>query len=129
MGTIGILNVGAGDTKISCSNKDDPNAIKRFKKTVTELLRRGFALLVEVEPGLYRRAKSFDEATLEYIVADFEPPIGRSESEPTAAPADATGEPEEPEAGKAGRKIKRREDRRIPATATRATAVARIAGG
>lgn len=84
------------------------------------------SLLVEVEPGLYRRAKGFDENSMEYIVADFEPPIGRSEREPTAAPADAAGEPE---AGKAGRKIKPRPDRRIAASGARATAVARTAGG
>ena len=79
-GTVGILNVGAGDTKLSFDPKNPAERI-RAARIVRDMLRRGYALLVEVAPGEYQRATDFDEARCEYIIADFDPV--------TAAEADA----------------------------------------
>lgn len=108
MGQIGILNVGAGDTKLTFDPRNPAECI-RSGRIVRDMLRRGYALLVEVDDGkggkIYTRATDFDEKTSEYIIADFDPIIAtRVESqeattserhhEPPAAAQDVEG-PEE----------------------------------
>lgn len=70
-GMVGILNVGAGDTKITFDPKK-PDEMKHATRVVTDMIRLGYAVMVPVgiqggEP-VYRRAKAFDAATCEYIV-------------------------------------------------------------
>jgi hypothetical protein len=116
-GEVGILNVGAGDTKLSF-DPSNPAEVKRASTIVADMLKRGFALLVEVgkdEKGpLYRRATGFDPETAEYIIAgapdsleapNVKEPAARTRSRRKAAPT------------------------RIPAARTSAVAVARTAGG
>mgnify|MGYP001116419300 CR=1 FL=1 len=71
-GSVGILNVGAGDTKLVFDNSN-PDEIARSAAIVKDMIRRGFVLMIEAghdEKGpLYRRALDFDETTAEYIVA------------------------------------------------------------
>lgn len=113
-GTVSILNVGEGDTKLSF-DKNNPAERKRAAKIVADMLKRGYALLVQVgehngEP-VYQRVKAFDPKTCEYIIAsaaDESIDIGR-EIGPTRR-----GRP---------RKVA------IPAERTQAVAVARTAGG
>ena len=47
-GSIAILNVGAGDTRLSFDKANPAEAI-RAARIVKDMLRRGYALLVEVE--------------------------------------------------------------------------------
>lgn len=111
---LAILNVGAGDTKLSFNPKK-PAEVKHARKVIQDLLKRGFAILVEVakdddgEP-LYRRAKGFDPKTDEYLIV---------------------GSPEEHDASKPRktRKTKKPTERRIPARKAKAVAVSRSAGG
>ena len=128
IGEIGILSVGAGDTKLSFNSKNPAEAI-RAKRIVTDMLRRGYALLVEIDDGKggkhYARATAFDENTCEYIIADFDPTAseehpGDVQAKPAAAPR-AEGRP-------AGKK-KGRPVTRIPAARAKAVAVGRTAGG
>ena len=127
MGQIGILNVGAGDTKLSF-NPDDPAECIRAARIVADMLKRGYALLIDTGvkdkngKPIYRRAKAFDENTCEYIIADFDPTVGVEE--PDESPAKTT--PRAPiEKVRRGRVT----IKRIPASATNAVAVARSAGG
>ena len=116
-GEIGVLNVGAGDTKLSF-NSDDPAEVLRAGRIVRDMLRRGYALLVEVERGgvkKYERALDFDETRSEYIIADLD-------RQTYTGDADAAQETEAPKASRRGR-------RSLPATETRAVAVAPTAGG
>lgn len=53
-GSVGILNVGTGDIRLAF-DKNNPAECIRAARIVKDMLRRGFALLVEVEPGKYRR--------------------------------------------------------------------------
>lgn len=82
-GVLEILNVGRGDVKITYDSADAAEAI-RAKRIIKDMLRRGYALLVEVD-GKFSRVREFDETKGEYIIADFdpeeEPP---SEDEPIA---------------------------------------------
>lgn len=118
IGTMGILNVGAGDTKISF---DPSNPVERARaaRIVKDMLKRGYFLLVETgkdakgEPT-YQRAKDFDENTAEYIIADFD--------------ADAA-EVMDKEEGNEPKRAKRTRERRIDAGKTSGVAVARTAGG
>lgn len=128
-GEVGILNVGAGDTKLTFDPKK-PDEVKRSAQIVKDMIRRGFVLLIEVgqdEKGeaIYKRAHDFDESTAEYIIAGT--------ASPDAPTTEETAHVEEPASPpKRGRKAApRRTGRkeRVPATGTRAVAVARTAGG
>lgn len=117
-GTIAILNVGAGDTKLTF-DVTKPEEVARAAKIVKDMIRRGFVLLIEVgrnEKGpIYQRAHDFDETTAEYIIAGE---VHDDEAEArTPAPTPRARK------GKAGRM------RRVAAHETSAVAVARTAGG
>lgn len=129
MGGVGILNVGAGDTKLSF-DKSNPAERIRAARIVKDMLRRGYALLVEVEvkgEKQYIRAHDFDEDVCEYIIADFDPVIAAWEDvkEPVGAKVqeEAAAAPVREPAAKPGGK------RRVKAEESRAVAVGRTAGG
>ena len=124
IGEIGILNVGAGDTKLSF-DPSKPDEVAKASRVVTDMLRRGFAILIEVgrddKGPLYRRAHDFDEATAEYIIAGVpEEEEASSEQEPASPPRARSRGPARSRSGKT---------QRVPATAAKAVAVARTAGG
>lgn len=117
-GEVGILNIGAGDTKI-VFDKDNPADMARAARIVTDMIKRGYALLVEIEPGKYQRALEFREDRCEYVIADFDPTVAEVASEQEATPeARSKRTPR----GRGSRRI-------IPAGEVRAVAVARSAGG
>lgn len=113
-GELGILNLGAGDTKLTF-DKSKPAERKRAAATVTDMLKRGYAILIEVGEKngkpIYQRAESFDPETCEYIIVG-----APDEPQGEAAPA------------KASRKV-RAPRVRVDASQTRAVSVARSAGG
>lgn len=118
-GEVGILNVGAGDTKLSFDPKK-PDEVKRASAIVADMFKRGYALLIEIghdEKGpMYRRAAGFDPATAEYIIVgapdNLEVPNVKSPSAP--APRRRKGKATET---------------RVAAASTNAVAVSRTAGG
>lgn len=117
--SVRILNVGAGDTKLTF-DKDNPADCIRAARIVKDMLRRGYALLVQVpskkadDKPTYQRVMEFREDTYEYIIADFDPV--------TAADADQQEPPADARPAK-GRK------RSLSATDTGAVAVPHRAGG
>lgn len=144
MGELGILNVGAGDTKLSF-DKSNPAERIRAARIVKDMIRRGYALLIEVNRDgegrpVYERAIDFHEDTCEYVIADFDPVTaqaadeqdatekagaheeGRTEETRPATPAAAA----EPTARQRGRRPR---TRRVAADSTKGVAVARSAGG
>jgi hypothetical protein len=146
LGTLAILNVAGGDVKVSF-DKSNPQETIRAKRIVRDMLHRGYALLVEVERDgekRFERALDFNEETNEYIIADFDPitsPVqewqraseegyeaGMKEggSDGESVPEENVGQkPEaEPRPTRRGRYRKA-----VPASGTRAVAVARSAGG
>lgn len=141
MGTLGILNVGAGDTKL-VFDKSNPAEVIRASRIVKDMLRRGYALIVEVAGKRgkkeYRRVQDFDENTAEYIIADFDPVeaerADKAEQEAlheeggAAEGATAQGEGAQAETG-TRKKRGRPSLKRIPADSTSGVAVARSAGG
>lgn len=124
-GSLGILNVGTGDTKLSF-DKSNPAERARAAKIVEDMLKRGYAILVQIgdqggEP-IYRRAKAFDPETCEYIIAggpDEVINVGE-----LTAPGDGAGGVPMLEAH--GR---RHREHRVKAERTRAVSVSRSAGG
>lgn len=159
-GEVAILNVGAGDTKLTFDNKNPAETI-RAARIVKDMLRRGYALLVEVEQPdgtkAFQRAIDFDETKNEYIIADFDPSYAapaRPPPAPSYLPPPRHGEAQHntdegagteheeaseaqgdraPEGGAAAQPSSQprtgRGRRRLPASGTRAVAVARSAGG
>ena len=135
IGEIAVLNVGTGDTKLTF-DKNNPAETIRASRIVEDMLRRGYALLIEVKKGKeveYRRVKRFDPKTNEYIIADFDSAKAeagaheKAEREGPAAGTGETGEAARELAAPAG-KTKTRQ-RRIAASSTRGVAVAPTAGG
>jgi hypothetical protein len=127
MGTVGILNVGTGDTKI-VFDADNPQDMIRATRIVKDMLRRGYALLVDTgkkgadgKPVL-TRAYDFDESKCEYIIADLDPIAQEPTNEPSAAPSDGAGSAQ-------SRSPKHAPRKRVPASSVDVTAVARSAGG
>lgn len=116
-GEVGILNVGHGDTKLSF-DPAKPADVAHAKRVVSEMLRMGFAIMVQIgeKDGkpIYTRADAFDESTNEYII------MGTPESFQIANALPAPPS-----------KLKPRDKRssRVPAASTRAISVARSAGG
>jgi hypothetical protein len=133
-GSVGILNVGAGDTKL-IFDRNNPAECIRAARIVKDMIRRGYALLIEVEKNakgepVYQRATDFDENTSEYIIADFDPVIA---AEAEAKEAEDEADHQEAAAPATGGAAKGRKGRpklrRVDAAATRAVAVAHSAGG
>lgn len=132
VGEVGILNVAAGDTKLSFDPKNPVERI-RAARIVKDMIRRGYALLVEKTPGSgeYTRALDFIEDVAEYVVADLDPVAaaeadakeeedhGHQQSEAATGTATTAAAP-------AQRGVTKR---RVKASSTRAVAVAPSAGG
>lgn len=122
-GTVSILNVGEGDTKL-VFDRDNPGDTARAARIVKDMLRRGYTLMVDsgkkTENGkpVYQRVLEFREDTFEYIIADFDPQIATvadsQEAEPSHEPNKRRGRP-----GK----------RSLDAATTKAVAVPHRAGG
>jgi hypothetical protein len=128
-GSIGILNVGAGDTKISF-DPDNPAETAKAKRIVEDMLRRGYALMIEVQrkgKTVTRRVKSFSAEVCEYIIDDFpEPGEETASPEPTDDPVATAsdGERDQPAHAKTPRRTAR-----VSAFGTTGVAIARTAGG
>lgn len=130
IGSLGILSVGHGDTKLTF-DPADPRECIRAARIVKDMLRRGYALLIEVEQPngtkTFTRVHDFDVTKHEYIIADLDPEI--------AAAADAEEANNEPtaetSAGASSPKTKRGRPRLkgVPASGARGVAIARTAGG
>lgn len=133
-GAVGILNVGAGDTKLSF---DPANPAERIRaaRIVRDMLRRGYALLIEVEVNGQKtttRALDFHEDVCEYVIADFDPVAAHDADQQEES---THGQQDQAQAGDTqatdpGAKPKLKPGRRtVKAESTRAVAVARTAGG
>ena len=126
MGELSILNVGAGDVKISFDTANVAETI-RASRIVRDMLRRGYALLVEVERDgekKFERALDFNENTGCYIVADFDPITedqkhGEGKQTEAGVPHLIAEAPAKPHSRR----------KQVPARSTRAVAIARSAGG
>jgi hypothetical protein len=139
IGTLGVLNVGAGDTKLTF-DKDNPAECIRSGRIVADMLKRGYALLIEVPDGTggksYTRVKEFREDVCSYIIADFDPiqvaPAGEADHAQNQQDKEAADRPTREAAGEPATKpvVKRGpKTRSIPASSVPGIAVARSAGG
>ena|SRR5579863_2810245 len=75
LGSIAILNVGTGDTKISFDGNNPMDKV-RASRVIKDMLRRGYALMVEIERDgqkAFERVQEFREDKFEYVIADFDP--------------------------------------------------------
>lgn len=141
-GDVGILNVGAGDTKLSFDPTNPVEAI-RAARIVKDMLRRGYVLLVRQPDGKHVRALDFDENTHEYIIADLDSPPEKPHAEveePKKAEPQPASEP--PKANVPPTRnglddgvplssppVKPRGRKRVAAATASAVAVSRTAGG
>lgn len=126
-GTLDVLSVGEGHISLRFDKDNEPEAI-RAQRMVSDMLRRGYALLVQTEDGRFRRVKAFDRECCEYIIADFDPiEAAEKDAKEAFTVADEVVRREEGRTPKVGRPKKR--GGRLPMHKTKATAVAPTAGG
>lgn len=137
-GSLGILNVGAGDTKLTF-DKDNPMERARSARIVTDMLKRGYVLFIEVpghEGKAYQRVLEFKEDVCEYIIADLDPTVAAPEPEkettihePSSEAEGEAGSPAEDEAAAPPPRGRRGKRKSVDAGAVRGVAVGRTAGG
>lgn len=136
-GAIGVLSVGAGDIKL-VFDPTKPEECIRAARIVKDMLRRGYAILVDAGEGKYTRAYDFDEKTHEYIIADFDPLQAdaadnqeRKAHGKKGAQVEVPGDDDDEASGRTGGASKkdRTGTRRVPAAGTAGVAVARTSGG
>jgi hypothetical protein len=123
VGTVSVLNVYEGDVKITFDTNNAAEAI-RARRIISDMIRRGYALLIEVD-GAYQRAVDFDEKVGEYIIADFDP----SYRQKSKGEDEEDGQESEEEAEAPPKIRSQRGRRRINMAETNAVAIARSAGG
>lgn len=127
-GSLGILNVGAGDTKVSF-DPSKPAEVERACAVVVDMIKRGYAIMVQVGDRdgkpLYMRAEGFDPATAEYLI------VGLPERITNSKVQDEAEETPEPQPAEEAKQPKRRGRiaNRIKANNTHGVAVAPISGG
>ena len=131
-GTIGILNVGAGDTKLSFDHSN-PMERARSARIVTDMLKRGYVLFIDTGGKNYKRVLQFDEKHCEYIIADFDPTAATEtiQQEGTAANEQSRQETSDERTAPAAKAPGKRGRRsaRVDAGTTTGVAVHRSAGG
>jgi len=107
-GTLEVLNCGEGHLEIKVTEKNRAE-IERARRIIGDMLRRGYAIFVEGKDGKMTRVRKFKPSTMTYIIAEE---------------GEEPGKPPPPKRGPG-----RPRTREIKATAARATAVGRSAGG
>ena len=107
----------AADGHLTIQVGKDPAEHAQAKKVVEDMLKRGYALFVELEDGTTRRVKSFNAADEEYIVMDV------PENEETPAPDDG------PKVTLKKTQAGRKKSKQVPMRKARATGLAPTAGG
>ena len=107
----------------STFDKDDGVELERAKRMISDMLRRGYAIFVEIAEKL-QRVRAFDAAKGVYYISDVpdwdSEVLSKLADEPPARPAPLRQ-------GRNGRKHRGRKG--IPMRTAKATAVGRTAGG
>jgi hypothetical protein len=131
-GEVALLNVGEGDTKLSF-DPNNPAECIRAARIVKDMLKRGYALLIQLPDGTYTRCHAFREDVFAYVIADFDPITAaehdaqeeqdgqQAEAGPAAAPGEVAQD--KPRRGRKPKTVS------VAASSTRAVAVAPTAGG
>lgn len=134
-GAIGILNVGAGDTKL-VFDKDNPAECIRAARIVTDMLRRGYALMIEVTVNgekKTQRVYEFREDTFEYIIADLDPTTAAKadleELHEQSSAAPAPWQANQEGAGSKSKKGRGVKTKAVSAHGVSGIAIGRVAGG
>lgn len=137
MGTLSCLNVSGGDITIEFDTADASEAI-RAKRMITDMLRRGYALLIEVD-GKFTRCLEFKEDVGTYVVADFDPVIAEKEdskddslqttTDVTETTADSVQDADTSTAPKKRGRPSKQKTAEIPMAKAKARAVAPSSGG
>lgn len=118
-----VLNVGEGDMKFTFDT-DDPQEVARAESVVTDMLRRGYALFVEVE-GKLHRIRDFNPKTACYVIATGPGVVAAPTDEPVPQPEPPSAEAEPVAPKKRGRPKKAE----VPMKGAKVTSVPRTAGG
>jgi hypothetical protein len=118
---IDVLNVGKGHLEVKFE-KSNAVEVERARRMIKEMLSRGYAIFVEVD-GELKPVRKFDENTDSYIIDQIPPP-----ADPETPTTCKCGKPYK-HRGRCLGKAKKEQERQVPMSGHRATAVGRTAGG
>lgn len=124
-GQLEILNVGAGDMLFKF-DQDNQEELKRAKVMITDMLHRGFVLMVEID-GAFQRVTEFDATKNTYTIKVMEEYLENEMSD--EGKSDGKEQTTESKKRNASRGRPRTIRKEIPIQKTRAVAFARTAGG
>lgn len=120
-GTLEVLNVGLGDLRLTF-DKDSAADRARARATIEDLLRKGYALMAEVAPNEYQRVEAFDPDRDAYVIREPGEAAPKRRGRPRGSKSKLPPAPIAEVETAGGRWY-------MPRSTTRATAVARSAGG
>jgi hypothetical protein len=133
VGCLEVLSVGKGDLKLTW-DRDNPDDVDKARKTIEEMLRKGYSIFVETDDGP-SRVTDFNPKRMTYIITE----IADGTELPAAPvrpalPAGAPVKPDEIMSPKKrgrpkGSTNKRTRQREVPVAGSRATAVGKTSGG
>lgn len=66
-GELSVLNVGAGDIRVVFNQADRGESAKAIRM-LTDMQRRGYAILIELPDGSYTRAERIDATRGRYVI-------------------------------------------------------------
>lgn len=116
---LSVLNTGVGDIQVTF-NQHDTGELEKDIRMLTDMQSRGYAILVQLEDGTYVRATEIDATRGRYIVQLPAADVAK-------AGPDAIVEPVRRKRGRPRKSDTVRVS--VPVEKTRATGVARSAGG
>lgn len=101
VGYLDVLSVGRGHLRVT-ADPNDPASIEKVKGIISDMLKRGASIFIELDSGETKRVKRFNPTKMTYLI---------DESDVIDALASGTTK------------------REVPVASARATAVGRTAGG
>lgn len=129
-GSLCVLNVGAGDVRLSFNHHDKSEKAKALRM-LKDMIRRGYAVLIQLEDGSYTRAIEVDATRGTYVIQEPDSDVVIDVEREQKALPPATGLDEVPLKKRRGRPPGKRgaQRRHVPIATSHAVGVARSAGG
>lgn len=134
-GYLDVLSVGRGHLRLTFDGNDEADR-ERAEQTISDMLKRGYAIFIEDDDGTVKRVRSFDPEAFVYIVDDDDA-MDRTRTCRTCGadkpltwfPLRGRGRSRDCSTCLGATKRSKRPTKRVEVSRARATAVGRSAGG
>jgi hypothetical protein len=125
-GVLEVLNVGAGHLKLEL-DPTNPAEVSRAKRMVSDMLKRGYAIFVQLEGGKLAPVRKFDATRAVYVIEDVPGVEEMAVAHPLETTCRRCGRPKH--RGRCRGRLVGPSRREVPMQQAKAVAVGRSAGG